>query len=59
MVDVWNGDNLYSLQKEFLENGRTNVNNEVCKNCELVKYEAIDNIDKYRKELLKKYIKQG
>ncbi|MCZ9840557.1 radical SAM protein [Brachyspira hyodysenteriae] len=59
IVDVWNGDNLYSLQKEFLENGRTNVNNEVCKNCELVKYEAIDNIDKYRKELLKKYIKQG
>lgn len=56
IYDVWNGPKYYYFLTEMLKNGRKKSCPEVCAKCEYPCYDAVDHLDPYREEVLKKFI---
>lgn len=52
LKDIWNSDAMKALRYKHLKCGRSKI--DVCNKCGQMEYGALDNIDDYREELLKK-----
>lgn len=53
IVDIWDNNIMNRMRIENLKGNRKDLN--VCANCGQLKYAAIDNIDNFKEELLKKF----
>lgn len=56
LYEIWTGEKYRTFLADMLKDGRSN-SHRVCASCDYPMYDAVDNIDIYRKELLKKFEK--
>ena len=54
VCDIWQGERYKNFLREMLEKGRINSNS-TCAVCQYPIYDAVDNLDEYRDELLIKF----
>ena len=56
IYDIWNGERWKQFLTDMLKNGRKQAYRELCAKCQYPCYDAVDDLDSYKDQVLEKFI---